>query len=282
MSEAIVLYEVAEGIATITLNRPAKMNAFNDAMFREWMEALDKAEADESVKVVLWRGAGERAFSTGFDISPEAGRVGGSPPHRTPEQSRMSAERSCGYALRLWDFPKPIVAAVAGYCLAVAHEFVQMCDIVVAADNARFGEPEIRHHSGPPIMITPYIIGLHRAKELLLMGDQVDAHTAERLGLVNRVVPLADLEHEARIVARKLSHVPALSLKLNKKAINAVWEQAGLRQALALNAALVGIIHTTDVPEWQRFREIQEKHGFRAFLEARDGPFRDLDAERRS
>ena len=281
MDEEPVLYDVADGVATITLNRPAKLNAFNDEMFKAWIAALDRAEADDAVKVVLWRGAGERAFSTGFDISPEAGRVGGSPPNRTPEQSRQSAERSCGYALRLWDFPKPIVAAVAVYCLAVAHEFVQMCDIVIAADNASFGEPEIRHHSGPPVMITPYIVGLHRAKELLLMGEQVDAPTAERLGLVNRVVPLADLEHEARIVARKLALVPALSLKLNKKAINAVWEQAGLRRALELNAALVGIIHTTDVPEWRRFRDIQQQHGFKAFLEARDGPFRDLDAERR-
>lgn len=282
MDEPTVLYEVAEGIATVTLNRPAKMNAFNDAMFRDWMAALDQAERDEAVRVVLWRGAGDRAFSTGFDISPEAGRVGGSTPDRTSEQARQSAARSCAYALRLWDYPKPIVVAVAGYCLAVAHEFVQMCDIIVAADNARFGEPEIRHHSGPPVMITPYIVGLHRAKELLLTGELVDAPTAERLGLVNRVVPLADLHHEAMIVARKLALVPALSLKLNKKAINAVWEQAGLRQALELNAALVGIIHSTDVPEWQRFREAQERGGFKAFLEARDGPFRDLDAQKRS
>jgi enoyl-CoA hydratase/carnithine racemase len=153
---------------------------------------------------------------------------------------------------------------------------------VIAADNAKFGEPEIRHHSGPPVMITPYVIGLHKAKELLLMGDTVDARTAERLGLVNRVVPLAEFEREAMRLAKRLALVPALSLKLNKKAINQVWEQAGLRQALAYNAGLVAIIHTTDVPEWQRFREIQEKHGFKAFLEARDKPFRDLDAADKS
>ncbi len=279
MSYEAIQYEVRESVAILTLNRPSKMNAFNDVMFREWMDALDKAEADEAVRVVLWRGAGTKAFSTGFDISPEAGRIGGSPPDRTPEQSRMSAERSCKYGMRLWDYPKPIVASVAGYCLAVAHEFVQLCDLVIAADNAMFGEPEIRHHSGPPIMITPYIVGLHKAKELLLMGDTINAHAAEKLGLVNRVVPLADLEKESMRVARRLALVPALSLKLNKKAINHVWEQAGLREALTLNAGLVAIIHTTDVPEWRRFREIQQQHGFKAFLEARDKPFRDLDGE---
>ena len=273
-----ILYEVRDRFAKITLNRPHKMNAFNDAMFRKWMDALDRAEADDEVRAVIWTGAGDRAFSTGFDISPDAGRVGGSPVGRTAEQSRQSAERSCRYALRLWDYPKPIVAAVAGHCLAVAHEFVQMCDIVVAADNAIFGEPEIRHHSGPPVLITPYIVGLHKAKELMLMGDSIKAHEAERLGLVNRVVPVADLQAEAERLAKRLALVPSLALKLNKLAINQLWEQMGLRHVLTQNAGLVAITHATDVPEWERFREIQKAHGFKAFLEARDKPFRDLDA----
>ena len=274
-----ILYEVRERFAKITLNRPHKMNAFNDTMFREWLDALDRAEADDEVRAVIWTGAGDRAFSTGFDISPDAGRVGGSPVGRTAEQSRQSAERSCRYALRLWDYPKPIVAAVAGHCLAVAHEFVQMCDIVVAADNAIFGEPEIRHHSGPPVLITPYIVGLHKAKELMLMGDSINAHEAERLGLVNRVVPVARLQAEAERLAKRLALVPPLALKLNKLAINQLWEQMGLRQVLTQNAGLVAITHATDVPEWERFREIQKAHGFKAFLEARDKPFRDLDAQ---
>ncbi len=272
-----ILYETRDGFAKITLNRPHKMNAFNETMFREWMDALEVAEKDDTVRAIVWTGAGERAFSTGFDISPEAGRVGGSPVGRTAEQSRQSAERSCRYALRLWDYPKPIVAAVAGYCLAVAHEFVQMCDLVVAAENAVFGEPEIRHHSGPPVLITPYIVGLHKAKELMLMGDSIRARDAERLGLVNRVVPLADLQADAERIAKRLALVPPLAMKLNKLAINQLWEQMGLRQALAYNAGLVAVTHATDVPEWERFREIQKAHGFKAFLEARDKPFRDLD-----
>ena len=278
MTYETILYEVRDRYAVLTLNRPQKLNAFNQTMFEEWQDALDRAESDDGVRALIWTGAGERAFSTGFDISPEAGRVGGAPVDRTPEEARQSMERSCRYALRLWDFPKPIVAAVAGYCLAVAHEFVQMCDIVVAADNAVFGEPEIRHHSVPPVLITPYVVGLHKAKELLLMGDSIGAHEAERLGLVNRVVPLDGLLAEAERLAKRLALVPALAAKLNKQAINQLWEQMGLRQVLTYNANIGAIVHTTDVPEWQRFREIQEKHGFRAFLEARDGPFRELDA----
>lgn len=275
----VVLFEKAGNIATITLNRPAKLNAFNDAMFKGFAEALNRADADPDVKCVIWTGGGDRAFSSGFDISAEAGREGGSPVGRTPEEARQSMERSCRVALRLWDYPKPIIAAVAGHCLAIAHELVQMCDIVVAAENARFGEPEIRHHSGPPVLITPYIVGLHKAKELLLTGAVIDAHQAHELGLCNRVVPTERLADEAERFAKRLALVPALSLKLNKRAINALWERMGLREVLAYNAALAGIIHTTDVPEWQRFREIQKRDGFRAFLEARDGPHRALESE---
>jgi enoyl-CoA hydratase/carnithine racemase len=106
----------------------------------------------------------------------------------------------------------------------------------------------------------------------------VNAREAQRLGLVNRVVPLADLRAEGERLARRLALVPSVALMLNKKALNQVWEQMGLRQALAYNAGLVAVTHATEVPEWRRFREIQEKHGFKAFLEARDQPFRDLES----
>jgi enoyl-CoA hydratase/carnithine racemase len=277
MTYETIIYEIRERYAVITLNRPEKLNAFNEVMFNEWLDALDRAAVDDEVRAVIWTGAGERAFSTGFDISPEAGREGGSPVDRTPEEARQSMERSCRFAMRLWDHPKPIVAAVAGYCLAVAHEFVQMCDIVIAAENAVFGEPEIRHHSCPPILITPYIVGLHKAKELLLMGESIGAREAEQLGLVNRVVAPEKLMAEAERIAKRLALVPALSVTLNKRSINQLWEQMGLRQTLSYNANIGAIVHTTDVPEWQRFREIQREHGFKAFLDARDRPFRELE-----
>jgi enoyl-CoA hydratase len=272
-----VIFDKTGDIARITLNRPEKLNAFNDLMFEGLLDALEAAESDPEVKAIIWAGAGDRAFSTGFDISSEAGREGGSPVGRTPDEARQSMERSVKIALRLWDFPKPIVAAVSGYCLAIAHELVQMCDIVVAANTAQFGEPEVRHHSCPPVLITPYIVGLHKAKELLLTGATVGAEEALTLGFVNKVVPVEKLADEAERFAKRLALVPAVSLKLNKRAVNAVWERMGFRDALAYNAALGGIIHTTDVPEWQRFREIQVSDGFRAFLEARDGPHRALE-----
>lgn len=276
MSET-VLYQKDRGFVKIILNRPDKLNAFNEQMFRELANALDQAAEDPEIKAVIWTGSGDRAFSSGFDISGEAGREGGSPVDRTPEEALESMERSCRYAMRLWDFPKPIVAAVSGYCLAIAHELVQVCDIVIAADTARFGEPEIRHHSCPPVFITPYIVGFHKAKELLLTGTLVDAHEAKALGLVNRVVPAEGLMEEAERFAKRLALVPALSLRLNKRAINNIWEQMGLRESLAYGAAMGGIVHTTDVPEWERFRKIQAEQGFRAFLEARDGPHRELE-----
>jgi enoyl-CoA hydratase len=272
-----ILYDVSDRIATITINRPQKLNAFTHQTLTELRDALDRAEADEDVRVVLLAGSGERAFSTGFDISPEAGREGGSPFPRSAEETRASLQSSVDLAMRIWNFPKPTVASIAGYCLAGAHELAQMCDIVVAAENAKFGEPEIRHHSGPPILITPWLVGIHKAKELLLTGDIVDAQEAYRLGLVNRVVPVERLPEEALRMAKRLALVPPLAQRLNKMAINRTFELMGLAGALEQNVSLVAVIHATDVPEWQRFREIQREKGFRAFLEARDGPFRELD-----
>jgi len=272
-----VLTERLDGYAIVTLNRPERLNAFDASMFANLLAALDALEADPAVRAVILTGAGDRAFSSGFDISAEAGREGGSPVGRSPEEARQSMERSCRIALRIWDYPKPVVAAVRGWCLAIAHELVQMCDIVVAADDAKFGEPEIRHHSCPPVLVTPFVVGMHKAKELLLTGTTIGAEEAQRIGFVNRVVPAAELMAEAERFAQRLALVPALSVQLNKRSINQVWEQAGLRQVLEHMATMGAVIHTTDVPEWQRFRAIQREGGFRAFLEARDGPHRALE-----
>jgi enoyl-CoA hydratase len=270
-----ILYDVRDHVATITLNRPHKLNSWTDRLLNEWRHAMDQAEANDDVRVLVLTGAGTKAFSTGFDISPEAGREGGSQAGRSAEEARISMQRSIELAIRIWDFPKPTVAAIAGYCLAGAAEVVQMCDILIAAENAVFGEPEIRHHSGPVVFSTPWVVGIHKAKELLLTGDSVNAEQALSLGLVNYVVPVEKLGGEAKRIADRLALVPPLAQRLNKMAINRIWELMGLRHSLDYAAALVAIIHATDVPEWERFRQIQREGGFRAFLEARDGPFRE-------
>ena len=270
-----ILYEVQDRIAKITLNRPQKLNAWTDQLLMEWRDAMNRVEQDDEIRVLMLTGAGTRAFSTGFDISPEAGREGGSPVGRSAEEARLSMQRSIDLAMRIWDFPKPTVAAIAGYCLAGATEIIQMCDIIIAAENAVFGEPEIRHHSGPVVLSTPWIVGIHKAKELLLTGDSVDAQQALRLGLVNHVVPVDKLQEEAWRIAERLALVPPLAQRLNKMAINRIWELMGFRHSLEYAGALMAIVHATDVPEWQRLREIQREHGFRGFLEARDGPFRE-------
>ena len=270
-----ILYEVKNKVAKITLNRPTKLNAWTDQLLREWRDAMDKAECDDEVRVLLITGAGTKAFSTGFDISPEAGREGGSKVGRSAEEARLAMQRSIDLAMRIWNYPKPTVAAIAGYCLAGAAEVIHMSDVIVAADNAVFGEPEIRHHSGPVVLSTPWIVGLHKAKELLLTGDSINAQQALELHMVNYVVPVDQLQDEAQRIAERLALVPPLTQKLNKMAINKVWELMGLRESLEYAATLIAIVHATDVPEWQRFREIQRAGGFRAFLEARDGPFRE-------
>jgi enoyl-CoA hydratase len=151
-------------------------------------------------------------------------------------------------------------------------ELAMVCDLTIASDKALFGEPEIRHSSGFPTLIVPWLIGMKKAKELLYMGDLIDAHEAERLGLINRVVPHDSLQNEALRLAKRLALVPPKALRINKEAIHRTYDMMGLRQALAYNVETTSIIQGTDeCIEWIRYAQ---EHGLKKFLEKRDGPFK--------
>lgn len=272
-----ILYTITNRVATITFNRPGKMNSWTVTMMREMMNALDEAERDEEVRAVVFTGAGEKAFSSGFDLSPTAVRdpAGLKFEEKNVVQHRNSMQGPLDLALRIWDLPKPTIAAVNGYCFAVATEVMQLCDIVIAARNAVFGEPEVRHHSGPAVMTTPWILGIHKAKEYLLTGDSISADQAVELGLANKMVESEDLMAEAQRMGERFALVPPLAMAINKKAINRVWELHGLRQSLETTADLIAMVHGSalDTPEWQALKKIQREGGSKAYIVARDKPF---------
>ena len=192
-----VIYERRDSIAYVTLNRPDKLNAINGPLLADFQDAMDVAEVDPDVRVVIITGAG-RAFSAGFDITPDPGAPH---PHKgSPDGWRTHLQGLIDGFMKVWNLPKPVIAAVNGYALGGACEMVQVCDIKIASDRAVMGEPEIRAGFGPPLLVTPYSVNLANAKELLLTGNTVDAHEAARIGLVNRVVPHDQLmdECEAR------------------------------------------------------------------------------------
>jgi enoyl-CoA hydratase len=257
MSYSTISYESEGPLAWLTLNRPDKLNAINAVMVAELNEALDKAESDERVRVILLRGSG-RAFSAGFDLDDSD--ISGD-----PEITRQELTSDFNIIMRFWDCPKPTIATVHGYCLGGALEMAVACDITLAADDARLGAPEVKFGSGIVALILPWLCGPKKAKEWLLSGsDRVRPEEAESWGLVNRVVAAETLETQARDLAREIAGNDQLAVRMTKQAINRSCEIAGMREAL-LHALEVDIeVELTETEESRAFNRILQEQGARA------------------
>ncbi|MGZ4481737.1 MAG: enoyl-CoA hydratase/isomerase family protein [Gaiellales bacterium] len=267
MSDA-VLYERRGPAAWITINRPEKLNALNGAVLEGLNAGLDRAEADDEVKVVVVTGAGERAFSAGYDLSAEAAHSD-IPAHEWHHVLGVDIDAT----MRLWAFPKPTVAAVRGYCLAGGCELAMACDIVVSGLSGRFGEPEIRYGSGPVTLLMPFILGQKRTNELLFTGDMIGAEAAERAGMINRVVPDGDVESAVSQLVAKIAPTPLPVLRLTKIALVRAYEAMGLRQAVSTNLDLSSMLNAADTPEQREFMEIVKSQGLKAALAWRDNRY---------
>ena len=257
MSDA-VLYEIRGPAAWITLNRPEKLNALNGAVLEGLHASLDRAVADDEVKVVVLTGAGERAFSAGYDLSAEAAHAE-IPAHTWHEVLGTDIDAT----MRVWSLPKPTIAAVRGYCLAGGCELAMACDLIVTGESGRFGEPEIRYGSGPVTLLMPYILGQKKTNELLFTGDWVDAQEALRLGLVNRVAPAGELEAAVDALVAKIAPTPLPVLRLTKLALNRAYEAMGLRQAVNANLDLSAILNAAETPEQREFDRIVAERGLK-------------------
>jgi enoyl-CoA hydratase len=265
--QSVVLYERRGPAAWLTLNRPDKLNALSYELVRRLREAIRRAAEDDDVKVAVVSGAG-RAFSAGFDLSEEAAsRVEGA------DQWRRILAEDVDLTLELWSLQKPTIAAVRGWCLAGGCELAMACDLIVAAEDARFGEPEIRYGSGPVTLLMPYLLGQKKTNELLFTGDAVDAHEAERIGLVNRVVSVEQLEEAVEELVRKIAPTPLPVLRLTKLALLRAYEAMGLRSAVHANLDLSAILNAADTPEQREFDEIVSSRGLKAALAWRDSRY---------
>jgi len=226
VAEPLVRSERRGAVALLTLNRPDKLNAINVAVIAALDAALDAAEADESVRVIVVAGAG-RAFSAGFDLDMG---IGDTP---DPADVRRALENDFRIILRFWDSPKPTVAAVHGYCLGSSLELALACDLTIAAEDCLFGEPEVKFGSGIVALLLPWLAGPKAAKQLLLTGDdRMSASDMQAMGLVTRVVPAAALLDEALALAQRIAANDAQAVRLTKQAINRSLDIGGMRQAL--------------------------------------------------
>jgi enoyl-CoA hydratase/carnithine racemase len=261
VTDSLVRGERRGPVALLTLNRPEKLNAISAAVIEALDRALDSAEQDESVRAIVIAGAG-RAFSAGFDLDMGVGE--GKP---DPAHVRRALERDFRIILRFWDSPKPTIAAVHGYCLGSALELAVACDLTIAADDCRFGEPEVRFGSGIVALLLPWLAGPKAAKYLLLTGDdRVGAAEALAMGIVNRVVPPARLLDEAIALAGRIAANDALAVRLTKQAVNRSLDIGGMRQALLAALELDILIETSETAESREFNEILRRDGAKAAI----------------
>ncbi len=259
-----IIYEKSERIAKVKMNRPNVLNALNRVAIAELKAAFEKAAKDDDVKVVILTGIG-RAFSTGHDLKE---RIAG------PEDARKLHMEIWDLMFAIWDMGKPVIAQVNGNCLGISCDLALVCDLAIAADVATFGEPEIRFSSGSEFPLLPWVVGMKKAKELILTGDTIDANEAERAGIVNKVVPLNQLEEEVGKLAKKLANVPSFALQLNKTNINKAFEMMGIRNAMAQALESISLLVTTDTEERKKFREIRTEKGLKAALEWQESLFK--------
>jgi 2-(1,2-epoxy-1,2-dihydrophenyl)acetyl-CoA isomerase len=271
-----IVYDESEAIGTITLNRPAQLNAMGERMRAEVTAALRAAEASPAARVVVLTGAG-RAFSSGADIGPRG---------QTPTVHEMylkyeDLDREMDV---LRELRKPVIAAVNGLCYGYGLMLAAHCDLVVASDRATFSMIEARMGSSGATTL-PYLIGPQWAKLLMLAGEVLSARTAERIGLVVKVVPHDRLGERVRQLARRIAAMPAAGVLLNKRAIDATMDMMGWTTNVLFHRSHAiltdSMVPRARTPDGRLLQEIFEREGFPAFKQARDAAFREpwVDAE---
>jgi len=268
-AQAVLLVEDIGPVRRLTMNRPDALNALNGELLEAMSDAVRAAGHDDSVSVVIVRGAG-RAFCAGYDLNEDA--EGGEHDARYwHEELALSTDRM----LELTDCPKPTIAQVHSYCLAGGTDLMLACDLAVVADDAKFGYVDIRFGSGVVSMFLPWIVGVRRAKELLFTGeDRVSAQEALHIGMVNRVVPPDQLTDATLALANEIAKIESFVVQTTKRAVNRAWDVAGFRAAMASNTELDVLIETTNLPARDEFRRITQERGLKAAVAWRDARYR--------
>ncbi len=225
-----ILYAVKDGVARLSHNRPEARNAESQGLLEELDQALKAATADDAVKVIVIDGKGAH-FSAGHDLKEAAAKRS----NFTVEQRWAFEERYyLGYAMNIWDCPKPTIAQVNGACIAGGFMVANMCDLIVASDDAFFSDPvcQTLGAAAVEVLIHPWVMGARKAKEFLFMGSRLTAQEAQAVGMVNKVVPRAELDAEVDRMAARMTLADPFALRLVKRSINRGLDMQGLRAAV--------------------------------------------------
>jgi enoyl-CoA hydratase len=280
-----VLYSEDDGIAIIAINRPEKKNTLTDAVVQGIADGIDSAARSRNVAAIVLRGVGD-TFTAGYDLTDRghwdtpygAPPVDSRPGAWDPVRDYQFMGNNVRRFMRIWDCPKPVLGEIKGWAIGGATDLVLCCDLLYMADDAHIGYAPSRIYGTPTTMLWVYRLGLEHAKQFLLTGRAIDAATAYRIGLVSQVLPAADLAEFVEAEARRLRHIPANQLALNKLLINQAFENMGLRTTQLLGTLFDGITrHTEEAYRW--VESFQEK-GFREVIRERDAPWQDYGEAR--
>lgn len=260
-----VLYERRGPVGLITLNRPDRINAMDQAMLVDLGTALDQAEADQDTGAVVVTGAG-KGFSSGFDLKAQAANT-----PQGVDEWRPVLRRDFDTVMRFWNLEKPTIAAVHGPALAGACELAMACDITIASEDASFGEPELKFGAGIVVMLLPWIVGAKIAKEIILTGeDALSAQRAYEIGMINRIVAVGTHLDEALKVAGRIAAMDRPLVRETKRALNRSFELMGMGQALEAALDIDLQIEGQGMETKRLFLDIVRQDGLRAAIAWRD------------
>jgi enoyl-CoA hydratase len=262
-------------VRRLTLNRPEKRNALNNALRGALFGALRAADADEAVRVTIIRGAGP-CFSAGYDLSAD---LSADRPYETAGGDGSWPRHVVEGWFAIWDLAKPVIAQVHGWCLAGGSELAAACDLVYAADDAQIGYPPVRLMSPPDMQFHPWLAGMRQAMELMLTGDAISGTEAARIGLITRAFPADDLDAQVLAVAERVTKIPSELQQINKRSVHRAMEIMGLRAAIRAGTELQALAFHQ--PASLAYRAEIKKNLGRA-LKERDTPFGDYGGRERA
>jgi enoyl-CoA hydratase len=274
-----LIYATDGALATVTLNRPERLNTIVPPMPDELEAAVGRAVADSQVKVIVLRGAG-RAFCAGFDFGggfhhwDESLTTDGEwDPGKDFVMATMGGVGPVPKFMSLWRSPKPVIAEVHGWCVGGGSDMALCADLVIASEDARIGTPYSRMWGAYLSGMWLYRLGLTRAKEYALTGKPLSGREAADVGLINDAVPFERLEEEVRALADRMAKIPASQLAAMKLVVNQAYENMGLASTQTLGPILDGLMRNT--PDAKRFVGLAEAGGVQRAVAERDAAFRD-------
>ena len=261
MRDAVLLYERVGKVGKVILNRPQVRNALNAELVENFGDAIRQADADPETNVIVLCAAGDKAFTAGFDLKESIGEpIVDVPARRENSLMELNNWRA------IWEAKKPVIASVQGYCIGGGVWMAFLSDMLIASEDAKFGEPELKYSYINDVLVEPWKMTMNRVKQMLYLGDFMSAQELKEAGVVNFVVPASQLEAETLKLANRLAEQPAESIRMLKYEVNKTYEIMGMRNAMNFAAEMFHLCRINPVQEQSEFNQIVNEQGLKAAL----------------